>query len=314
MFSTALIILPVFLIILAGFIARKAGVVDDRATQGVNRFVIWIALPALMFDVVATTDWKAVWNPGFVAVSMVGSFIVFGLGKLVRIGRAHIADAALDGLNASYANAAYIGFPLMALCFGASSRPFVAIASTLTLMSLFATTTIVIELARHAGHHPAKAAAKAVAGTLRNPVLAAPLLGLLWWLTGCRLPDPIKHFADLLGGAASPAALAAIGMFLAGRPLGSALQHPAVLALSFIKLIVHPAVTALLAIPLFHLPRDVAVMAITIAALPTGTGAFMAADLSGRDSEVTSGTVLLTTVLSVLTVSLTLAWLGHSPQ
>src|SRR3546814_11444401 len=99
----------------------------------------------------------------------------------------------------------------------------------------------------------------------------SPLAGLGWWLTGIPLPQPAQTFVSLLGGAASPAALVAIGLFLAAHPLRQAATNSFVLALTAAKLAVHPALTALLAIYVLPLPREIAAMAIVMAALPTGT-------------------------------------------
>lgn len=312
MLSTALIILPVFLIILAGYLSRKIGLLSDGASRELNRFVVWLALPCLMFDVVATTNWRAVWHPGFVAASLIGSFIVFAAGLLA--GRARglsLADMSVDGLNASYSNAAYIGLPLMYLTFGEASRPFVVLAAALTLMALFAAGVILIEVAQHSGHRGHIVLAKVTRSILRNPIVMSPVAGLAWWLTGVPLPRPIDTFVSLLGAAASPAALAAIGLFLAARPITEAARHPSVLTLTTIKLLVHPAITAVLAFYVFRLPDQTAVIAIAIAALPTGTGPFMVTEFYARDGKVTSGAILLSTMLSVLTITVILTWLGH---
>lgn len=312
MISTALIILPVFLIVLAGYLARKAGVLGDAASREINRFVVWIALPCLLFDIVATTDWQAVWDSGFVAASLGGSFAMFAVG--LAIGRArglNLADMSVDGLNASYSNAAYIGIPIMALLFGTQSRPFAVIAGTLTLISLFAASVALIEFAQHQGQRGHVVLANVLRSILRNPVVLSPLAGLGWWLTGVALPAPAQTFLSLLGGAASPAALAAIGLFLAGRPLREAAGNPFVLALTAVKLVLHPALTAILAFHVLHLPHRIAVMAIIIAAMPTGTGPFMVTEFYARDGKVTSGTILLSTAISVVTITLVLTLLGH---
>ena len=79
--------------------------------------------------------------------------------------------------------------------------------------------------------------------------------------------------------------------------------------LTFIKLAIHPVLTAVIAFYLLGLPHDIAVMAVVIAALPTGTGPFMVAEFYARDGKVTSGTILLSTSLSVLTITAVLALL-----
>lgn len=312
MLPTALIILPVFLIVLAGFLARKTEVLGEAASRELNRFVVWIALPCLMFDVVATTDWAVVWHPGFVAASLGGSLAVFMLGLISGRARGlNLADMSVDGLNASYSNAAYIGLPLLALIFGPQARSFVMISATLTLVSLFAAGVLLIEFAQHRGQRGHVMVANVVRAMLRNPIVVAPLAGLGWWLTGVALPRPIDTFVSLLGTAASPAALVAIGLFLAGRPIGRLAANPFVWTLTAIKLLIHPVLTALLAFYVLDLRQDIAVLAIVIAALPTGTGPFMVSEFYARDGKVTSGTILLSTSLSVLTITLALTLLGH---
>lgn len=314
MLNNIVTILPVFLILLAGFAAGKAGVLGEGAATMLNRFVVWVPLPCLLFDVVATTDWTRFWHPGFAAVSLIGSFMVFGLGLIVgRMRGLSIADMGVDGLNASYSNAVYIGLPLLTLTLGSAVRPFVVVAGSMTLTCLFVAGVGLIEAGRH--HRPgrsggmARAMVRIFSGMARNPVIVSPLAGLAFWLSGWTLPSPLNRFLDTLGGVASPVALVAVGLFLAQRPLRQTVRSPAIGMLSFIKLIVHPAITAWLAWYVFALPTDIAVAAIAIAALPTGTGPFMIAELYARDGKVTSGTIMVTTLASVATIAAVLSLL-----
>lgn len=311
MLATFFTILPVFLIIAAGYGAAKAGVLPAGASRALNRFVVWLALPALMFDITATTDWARLWHSGFVAVSLIGGFAVFGAGLLVGRWRGlGMADMAVDGLNASYSNAAYIGLPLLTLVLGAESRPYVIIAATLTLMALFAAATILMEAGRHRDAGVGPAIRQTLSGIVRNPVLMAPLAGALWWWSGIPLPRPVETFVAMLGSSASPTALASIGVFLADRPIRGAINDRHVLALSVIKLVLHPALTAWLAWKVFMLPPAIATAAIAVAAMPTGTGPFMAAEIYARDGRVTSGTILLSTVASIVTLAAILSLLS----
>ena len=310
MIATFFTILPVFLIIAVGYGAAKGGLVPEGASRALNRFVVWLALPALMFDVVGTTDWTRLWHTGFVMASLLGSFVLFGLGMLIGRWRGlTTADMAVDGLNASYANSAYIGLPLLTLVLGQDTRPYIIIAATLTLMALLTAATIIMELGKHHGSGWGRALGHAVVGVVRNPVLVGSLAGALWWVSGFKLPLAGQTFFSLLGNAASPTALAAIGMFLAERPISHAFTDRNVLALSAAKLVLHPALTAWLAWKVFMLPPAIAVTAIAVAALPTGTGPFMAAEIYARDGRVTSGTILISTIASVITLAAILSLL-----
>lgn len=304
MLTNIVTILPVFLIVLSGFGAGRAGVLGPDGATILNRFVVWIALPCLLFDVVATTDWHTYWNPGFAAVSLIGSFAVFAIGLVIgRMRGLSIADMGVDGLNASYCNAVYIGLPLLTLTLGPAVRPHIIVAAGFTLTALFVAGVILIEAGRSHGHGMAGAALHIVKGMARNPVIVSPLAGLIWWWSGLALPAPIHGFLTMLGTAASPAALVAVGLFLAQRPIVHAIGNPNVLALSLVKLVVHPAITAWLAWKVFMLPADIAATAIAVAALPTGTGPFMIAEFYARDGKVTSGTIMVSTIASVATIA-----------
>lgn len=312
MLTTFLSILPVFALILAGYGAGKSGIIPSSANTELNRFVIWLALPALMFSIVATTDWNSLWDSDFVIAIMTSGFIIFAIGMILgRLRGLPIADMAVDGLNASYSNAAYIGLPLFLLALGPKSGPYVIVAATLMLMSLYALSIISIELGHNRAEGIGHAIGKATIALIRNPIMIGPLAGLIWWMTGWTLPAPIDQFTHMLGVAASPTALVAIGLFLAERPLHHALTQRPALALTATKLILHPLITALIVWPILGMHGFSGTMAIAIAALPTGTGPFMVAGFYARDSKITSGTIFLTTIVSIVSITAILTLLPH---
>jgi len=139
-------------------------------------------------------------------------------------------------------------------------------------------------------------------GVIRNPVIAPPMLGLLWWLSGFVLPAPIDRFLKLLGDAASPTALAGIGLLLASaRPRHRQLPTRPVTQLH--QAGAAPAADRLSRIQLFGLPTHIALIAVLISAMPTGTGPFMITGIYDREGAVTSRTILLSTVVSVFTIT-----------
>lgn len=298
--------------IAAGYGARRLAIMPAGSGELLTRFVTWIALPALMFHIIVITDWRAVWDGNFVVASALGSALVFTTGMAIgRMRGLPIADIAVDGLNASYSNAAYIGFPLFMLALGPKSAPYVIIAATLTLMMLFLAAVVAIELGHHRDQGIVHALGKAMAGVVKNPVIGISLVGVSWWLFALPLPAFAEQFTRLLGNAASPTALVAIGLFLAERPLMEAAHNRFVLMLTAAKLLLHPLLTALIAYSLLGMSGLPATMAVAMAALPTGTGPFMVAGFYARDGKVTSGTILVTTILSVISLSILLAFLPH---
>jgi malonate transporter and related proteins len=111
MLSTLTVVLPIFALIFAGWLARRIGVLGEHATTELNRFVVYLALPALLFDIIAKARWSDIWQPAFIATFGLGVAVVFVITLMIRLNRPrHLADAAIDALNASYANTALSAF------------------------------------------------------------------------------------------------------------------------------------------------------------------------------------------------------------
>ncbi|KAB1074308.1 AEC family transporter [Methylobacterium planeticum] len=303
MLSTLMVVLPIFALILAGWLVRRIGLLSAHATTELNRFVVYLALPALLFDVMAHTRWDEIWQPGFIAVFGLSSLAVFGLTVLIRRRRLPLADAAIDGLNAGYPNTGFMGFPLALVALGRDALAPTTIAAIMTVCVVFAAAIVLIEIGLQ-GRARGGTLVRKVAGSLvRNPLLVAPALGALVPAAGLAVPLPAETFLKLLGGAASPCALVGLGLFLAqgrARPEG---DRSAAALLVGLKLAVHPVLAWLLARFVFDLPPLLLHDAVLMAALPTGTGPFMLAEHYRREAAVTARVVLVSTILSVLTVS-----------
>jgi predicted permease len=297
---------PVFALILAGTIAGRFGLLDAAVTNALNRFVVSLALPALLFDVTAHAPLSQVLDWGFVAAFGGGI-----LGTLVIMApsfrRQSLTIAALRGLNATYANVGFMGIPLCAMAFGPASLGPVVIAVIITASVQFAGVIALIEIDRHGGHGGGVARI-VVPRLMRNPLLVAPLLGLLIDGLGFAVPIPVGAFIKLLGQAASPCALVATGLFIAAHR--SDFRLGAVTLLVALKLVAQPAIAWIIAGPILHLGPLLTAVAVLLSALPTGTGPFILAEAYDTDRGPAAATILLTTVLSVLTVSALLAMLA----
>jgi len=316
--TTLLTVLPVFALILAGWLARRIGVLGPTSTSELNRFVVYLALPALLFDIVANARPADIWQPGFIAAFGLGAGLLFAATLAVRLLRGRpLADAAIEALNASYANTGYMGFPLALVVLGREALAPTLIATILTVCVLFAVAIVLIEIGLQARARPGDLALKVFGQLLRNPLLVAPLLAAIVPLGGLAVPAPAESFLKLLGAAASPCALVALGLFLAGG--NSGVEHPprapknsTIAILVFAKLIIQPALTFGFAL-VIGLPPALTHAAVLLAALPIGTGPFMLAEFYRRDAALTGRAVLISTLFSVLTVSALIALLGMSP-
>jgi predicted permease len=317
MLTTFFIVLPIFALVFLGFGARRVGILGPNATTELNRFVVYLALPALLFDIMAHTGWVKLDQPAFAAVFALSCFIVFGLTVLLRLnGRRHLADVSIDGLNAGYGNTGFIGFPLCLIVFGRGSLGLTTIAAIITVCVLFAVAIVLIEIGLQTEARPAHLLLKVGRSLIRNPLLVAPVLGALWAATGIAVPASAETFLRLLGDAASPCALVALGLFLGERRGETRVRSTGEvegdvsgsLLLVALKLILQPAIAWALATQVFRLAPPLTHLVVVLAALPTGTGPFMLAEFYGREATVTARSILLSTIGSLVTVSAYLAW------
>ncbi|MFV0454409.1 MAG: AEC family transporter [Pseudomonas sp.] len=305
MSSVVNVVLPVFALIFLGYLCRRTNRLGPSAASELNRFVVWLGLPALLFKITATSTWADVWQPGFIAAFSIGCLGVFAFSLLYRVMQKQpLVDASLDALGASYANTGYVGFPLCLLILGEAGLQPALVASLIVVCVLFAFALACVEMGLHAGQGIAKTLAKVIRSLSMNPLVLAPLLGGAWAVGGLELPSGPKTLLDLLGAAAAPCALVSLGLFLAQpQPSGSV---RGVWPLVLLKLIVQPALTWYFAAMVFELEPLWVYSALLLSALPTGTGPYMLAEFYGREGSRVSRVVLLSTLGSLITLSVCL--------
>jgi predicted permease len=302
--------LPIFALILTGFLCARFGGFDRSATDNLNRFAVYLALPALMFLAMSKITPDQVRQFGFALTFAGGIAVTFAMGfVLSRLRGRAVANSSIEGLDAGYSNVGFMGIPLCLLVFGQASLPAAIIATLFTACVLFLFAIVLIEADVHKGASLARTFGKVSLSLIRNPLLIAPITGLLVGLAGIAIPPPLHQFASLLGAAASPCALVCIGLFLAQERVVSG-DAGSIAALVVLKLLVQPGVTALFAFYVFEVPSLWARSAVLLSALPIGSGPFTIAKLYGLEAGVTSGAILLSHIFSVATVSLLVAWLA----
>ncbi|WP_239987416.1 AEC family transporter [Sphingosinithalassobacter portus] len=297
--STLLVTLPIFAIIAAGFAFGRLRIVGEDGVALLNQYVVWLALPALMFDFMAEADWALLGQARFIAVFAVGMAVTFGLSMFASR-HSPLGERAIQGLAAGYSNTAYLGIPLLGGLLGTLGVAAAMLASMLTVFLLFAISVALVEFDIHRGAGIGKTLGRVGIGVIRNPLVFAPVAGLIWNALGLGMPAPAKTFLTMLGASTTPVALVTIGVFLAiPRPKAPAMP---VAVTTVLKLLVQPAVTAAMLL-ILPLSREWAAAALLLAAMPTGTGPFMAAQLYERDVALTARVILISTLISVATLS-----------
>lgn len=302
-------VVPIFGVILIGWICAKTELLQPAATDALNRFVVYIALPSLLFIAMAKADLQAMAEVGFVVSFTVGTLIT-SLAYLFMSRRDDIEPLPrmINAMSASYANAGFMGIPLILLVFGESALPIAVIGAVLTVAVQFAVTIVVIETQRAKGTSLIPVLRKVSRSLLKNPILIGTVAGISVSAFNLELPIAINDLVDLLAKAATPCALFTIGLFLAqsDRPA----QSPAIAQIVWLKLVVHPVSVGVLALFVFDLDPLWAWCAILTTALPVGTGPFMLANLYHRDPSVSARAILISTLLSVFSLTALIAWIN----
>ncbi len=307
MASILTILLPIFGLILTGYVCRRRNVFGPAAAGELNRFVVWLGLPSLLFDIIVHSSWQQLYQPGFIATFSLATTAVFAATLLVRLhGGRSMSDATVDAMAASYSNAGYVGFPLSLLAFGRGSQTQATIATIFVVCVLFGIALVLIELGlqkKDAGL--GRVLLRLVSSLSRNPLIVIPAAGGVVVALGITLPASVETFFRLLGQAASPCALVSLGLFLAEkRPADAERRTPWLLAGT--KLLLLPVLAWWLAAGVFDLSPAMVGVAVLLTALPTGTGPYMLAEYYKLDAAVTSRTILLSTVFSMVTLSVLL--------
>ncbi len=305
MLAIANIVLPIFALIIAGYFLRRKNILSINACTELNRYVVWLALPALMIDVMINSSWSELYQPEFFYAFELGVFIVF-FGVLVFhwLKTKNLASATVDATSASYANTGFIGLPLCALTFGADKLGPAMIAAILTVSANFAVSIIFIEASSQSGKSFWMTLRNVAVSLCRNPLIVAPVIAGILCASGVQLPYGAAQSIRLLGASASPCALVATGLFLAQRQESTS----PVIAIELVvfKLIIQPLIVWYLAFHVFSIPPLWAKSAVILSALPTGTGPFMLAELYGKGGGIASRTIFLSTVLGIVTLSVCL--------
>jgi predicted permease len=307
------IVLPVFALILCGFVFARAQVLSAEGIKGLSAFVFYVAIPALLFRSMAAGVLREGMNLDVVYVYYIGAMIMFATAMM--IGRfafgLDLAKQSLLAMNATFSNAVLLGIPLIFTAFGTAGQVAVLLIASLHSLVLFTLATVLIEVGLGAGRAPGRVAGATALAVARNPFMISVAVGSVWGFAGLDVPVPLDTFTRLLAGAAAPAALFALGATLAEFRLGGDMRDVA--AIVVLKMLVHPALVWVLATQLFRLgPIDTAVVVI-VAALPTGANPFILAQRYDIYVQRSASSVVITTALSVLSAALLLAWYAQAP-
>jgi predicted permease len=297
--------LPFFAIIGLGYWAGRARFFSPEATAYLTKFVFYFALSAMLFGFAANLSLAGIWSSRFVLAYLTGGFVVYAIAFAVaRFRRLSLPEAAMESHTAITGNTGFLGVPMLVVLLGPQAAGPVLLVLATDLIVFSSLFTLLITGAREGRMSPRVLGALGM-GLLRNPMIVSMVLGLAWSATGWALPVPANEFMTILGAAATPGALFAIGASLATK---SAERLEVALWLSFAKLVLHPAAVAFAAFVIYRVEPQSAGVMVAAAALPVAGNVFILAQNYGVAPQRVSASILISTAVSILTVSAVIAW------
>jgi len=299
--------LPFFLLIGIGYGAAATRFFSDAAAAALTRFVFYFALSAMLFRFSANLSIGEVFDARFMGVYLWATTFVYLIANGVALWRRlPVAEAAVEAQCAVIGNIGFLGIPMLALLMGERAVGYIMMMLAVDLL-VFGTLIVVLITGSRDQSMSWGVFRTVGKGIVTNPMLVSIFLGFTWSGLALPIPVPLNEFLALLGNAATPCALFAIGASLASK---SAERVSVAGWLSFAKLVLHPAFIALAALVVWPLEPYAAAVMIASAALPTAGNIFMLAQHYGVAPQRVSATILISTAASIVTVSLVLAWLA----
>ena len=301
----ALTTVPFFALVLCGWIAAKTRRLPGQAVASLNGYVLWFALPAMLFRFVATTPVETILDPRIAFCYMATGLIVFAttVGLLRRRFSQGWIDSSFGALAATWPNWGYMGFGLLPALLGQDALATMIAAGMMDLLVLMPAALLVAgrSSAAASGGGTLTTLVQSLKGVARNPLFLAIAAGLAVSLLHLPMPRPVDEFLRLLGSSAGPVALFAIGVFVY-RPGPVRIDAGGWLLIA-VKLLIHPLLMWLVAGPVLGLPPVTVTVMTIVAALPAAGTAFLFAERNGGNVDRVASAILLSTVLSFVTIT-----------
>lgn len=294
--------MPVFFVMVVGWVLGKIGMLNDNFSKTANRFVFKVALPVLLFRDIASAPIKEVFDVKFLLFCMIATticfFSIWGLAKVF------IKDKSLTGafVQASFrGSAAILGIAFIQNMYGNSGMVPLMIIGAVPLFNIYS----VIVLTFEGNSKDTKGIKTAAVGISKNPIIQGIAVGLVFSVTGWyeKLPVIALKTVNNIAVLASPLALLVIGASFEGRKALAKIKQTVIA--SMIKLVVMPAVFLPIAVELGYRETELMALLIMLGAPTTVTCYIMAVNME-NDGVLSSSIVVLTTILSSITLT---AWI-----
>ena len=293
-------VFPIFAIGAFGFLLGKMRTFDVAAAFSINRFVMFVCMPALCIEFLALAHVES-----FDFLLLFGYFlsevILFSLGVFISkyIFRLLNSEALLIGLALALTNHVLFVLPIADELFEEAKTLTIISIITMDGLVVFSLTLIAMDILSNSDQ-PLSVTIKAI---FTNPPLVGIVIGLVVSLNNLELPRGIMFFLEKLGGTATPALLFSLGIMLSYQK--KITPTKLIVSMSSLKLIIHPLLAWLIITLLFggHYP-EIHSTALMVAAAPSGVMAYMLAVNYNVSVDRISPIILYTSIGSLITVSM----------
>ncbi|MEM1040474.1 MAG: AEC family transporter [Pseudomonadota bacterium] len=296
--------LPFFGLILLGFLAGRYRGIPIDGMAWMNFFIVYIALPALFFNLLSKTPVEQLASWSFVLTALLGTYCAFAIAFCIGVFATDgdIPQSTIQGLAGAYGNIGYMGPGLAIAALGPEAAVPVALIFCFDNTLHFAMAPLMMAIG---GEGPKQSPAEAVFQVLKriftHPFILATIVGVGAAILQWQPPAAVGTLLDYLTGAAAPCALFAMGVTVALSPRGS--LPKVLLALVPVKLVVHPILIYVLLSWVGDFPPIWVYTAVLLAALPTATNVFVIAQQYEVWVARASSMVLVSTIFSVVSVT-----------
>jgi malonate transporter len=295
--------LPFFGLIFIGFACGKIKQIPDTALAWMNFFIVYVALPALFYRILAQTPLEQLAQVDFIFATTLSTFwafaVSFAIGMAVR--RGQIAQSTIAGLAGGYGNIGYMGPGLALATLGPQAAVPVALIFCFDTLLLFTIVPFLMALAKPRQISVGATAIEVVKRIATNPLVIATTVGFLSAAVHFQPPVALDRLMQFLQNAAAPCALFTLGVTVALRPLQKMpWEVPFTTAL---KLFLHPVFMFLLLSLFGPFDQTWVYTAVLMAALPPALNVFVFARQYDTWVEQASSAVLVGTLVSVVTLT-----------
>ncbi|MDC9582270.1 AEC family transporter [Xenorhabdus sp. PR6a] len=312
---------PIFLVIFIGYCFGRLCPDSGHSDQLINDYVLYIALPALLFLAIVRADMSELQQWGFIGATLIGIGMVYILGTLIaKIMRIDLPQSSILSMGACYGTTGYMGIPILISVYGEPAALPAAIATILhnipAIMAVIITYDVFSVRQSDSKISINQSLIKASRAILTNPLTVSVMAGLVFVCFHIPVPRSLQSFASFLGNAAGPTALFALGLGLSRLKVKEHINGEALklaVPMLLLKLGIQPLVTFICAYYLFGMQQIDNVWLITaiiMAAQPIGAGVYVFANKYGFKQETISLSIIISLVIALVTIPIVLQLLS----